>query len=968
MIICWRPETSRDANELNSLCRDKAHTSQLALGPRHVVLKLNDENQVAKERVNAANLHWLFLVCLHVNPESVIDMLQNNLAMNSKAADKNLVKQVAQQSPAETLKQFKTSEHGLSAKEAARRLEQNGPNQVATKKHNTKIHFLVESFFTPFTMVLLILATISLFTDYVFVPAGQKDLSTVIIMITMILISGLTSFIQNVRTNDAVEDLLNMVSVTTNIRRDQKDQELPTKQVVIGDIINIHAGDMVPADIRLLKTKDLFCSSSSLNGESTPVEKIAAKKPDKDHLDDYLDYPDVLYEGTTIVSGAGVGVVFATGEHTVFGKLAKSISKQDIKETNFDVGIKNISKLLLTMTAIIAPLVLIINGLTKGNWLNALLFAIATAVGLTPEMLPVIVTSNLVKGSLEMSKHGTIVKKMNSIQNFGAADILCTDKTGTLTQDKVVLERHYNLKMKETPEVLRLAYLNAYFQTGMRDLMDKAVIDAANDELDVNEIQHNYTKVDEIPFDFERRRMSVVVKQHGDGRLLVTKGAAEEMLKCCDRIEIGGKVGELTQDRKNKIMQHIQDLNEDGLRVILLAYQHNPAEAGEFNVDDEKNLVLVGFLAFLDPPKDDVKGVLKQLKRDGISVKILTGDNAAVTKSVAKRVGLDTSRIYSQSDFVGKSAEEMKQMVENCSLFVKLSPQLKAEIIKLLKKDGHTVAYMGDGINDTPAMKAADVGISVDTAVDIAKKSADIILLRKSLLVLEHGVRIGRLVFGNTMKYIKITLSSNFGNILSILVASSFLPFLPMLPVQLLILDLIYGTSCLSLPFDTMNEKYLEIPREWETKKLPKFMFYFGPTSSIFDIITFALLYFWICPATVGVSYVAASAAQKAVFMAIFWSGWFIESLWTQEMVIQALRDPAIPFIQQHSSAAVMFATIGAGLLGTAMPFIPKLADAMRFGAIPVHYLAVVFCLLFLYICLTTLVKHWYLRKERFLI
>lgn len=913
-------------------------------------------------------MHWPLLVCLHVNPESVIDMAKNDLAMNKNTADTSLVRKVAQESPEACLEQFKTSSKGLSSREAAKRLEKNGPNEVVTKKQNTKLHFLIESFLTPFTLVLLLLATISLFTDYVFVPANQKDLSTVIIMVTMVMISGLTSFVQNVRTNDAVEDLLNMVSVTTNIRRDQKNQELSTKSVVTGDIINIHAGDMVPADIRLLKSKDLFCSSSSLNGESTPVEKIAGQTPDQDHLNDYLDYPDVLYEGTTIVSGSGVGMVFATGEHTVFGRLAKSISKQDVKETNFDVGIKNISKLLLTMTAIIAPLVFLINGLTKGNWLNALLFAIATAVGLTPEMLPVIVTSNLVKGSLEMYKHGTIVKKMNSIQNFGAADVLCTDKTGTLTQDKVVLEHHYNLNMKETPEVLKLAYLNSYFQTGMRDLMDKAVIDAASNEIDVKKIQKTFIKVDEIPFDFERRRMSVVVKQKGDGRLLVTKGAAEEMLKCCNRIDIDGKVGELTKERKNKILQHIEELNEDGLRVILLAYQHNPAEAGEFDVDDEKNLVLVGFLAFLDPPKDDVKGVLKQLKRDGITVKILTGDNAAVTKSVASRVGLDTSRIYSQSDFVGKSPAEMKDMVEHCSLFVKLSPELKAEIIKLLKSDGHTVAYMGDGINDTPAMKAADVGISVDTAVDIAKKSADIILLKKSLLVLEHGVKIGRLVFGNTMKYIKITLSSNFGNILSILVASSFLPFLPMIPVQLLILDLIYGTSCLSIPFDTMNEKYLEVPRKWETKKLPKFMFFFGPTSSIFDIITFGLLYFWICPSAVGVSYSAATAGQKAIFMSIFWAGWFIESLWTQEMVIQALRDPAVPFIQQHSSAAVMFATVGAGLLGTAMPFIPQLASAMKFGPIPAYYIWVFLCLLVLYICLTTVVKHWYLRKERFLI
>lgn len=895
-------------------------------------------------------------------------MAKNKLLMNKKTADTEFVKQIAQQTPEEALKTLHSSLDGLSSTEAKERLEKNGLNEVATKKHNTKLHFFIESFFTPFTMVLLLLATVSLFTDYVFVPADQKDLSTVIIMITMIIISGLTSFIQNVKTNDAVEDLLNMVSVTTNIRRNKKDKEISTKQVVVGDIINIHAGDMVPADIRLLQTKDLFCSSSSLNGESTPVEKIATKKPDQKDMDQYLDYPDVIYQGTTIVSGSGVGVVLATGEQTVFGRLAKDISNNDVKETNFDVGIKNISKLLLTMTAIIAPLVLIINGLTKGNWLNALLFAIATAVGLTPEMLPVIVTSNLVKGSLEMSKHGTIVKKMNSIQNFGAADILCTDKTGTLTQNKVVLERHYNLDMKENPQVLRLAYLNSYFQTGMHDLMDQAIIDAASDELDVEEIKHDYTKVDEIPFDFKRRRMSVVIKRRDDGRILVTKGAAEEMLACCNRVQVGNHISDLTDEYKEKVLKHIEDLNKDGLRVVLLAYQNNPAQAGEFNVSDEKDLILTGFLAFLDPPKDDVKDVLKQLKQDGITVKILTGDNATVTKSVASRVGLNTEHVYSEKDFVDKGEEEIKKMVEECSLFVKLSPEYKAKIIQILKENGHTVAYMGDGINDTPAMKKADVAISVDTAVDIAKKSADIILLHKSLRTLEHGVRIGRQIFANTMKYIKITLSSNFGNILSILVASSFLPFLPMLPMQLLILDLIYGTSCLSIPFDTVGEKYLEVPRKWETRKLPKFMFYFGPTSSVFDIITFALLYFWICPSVVGASYMAATPSQKAVFMAIFWSGWFIESLWTQEMVIQALRDPAVPFIQQHSSPVVMLATIGAGLIGTAMPYIPSWAKVMKFGPIPEFYVLVVLVLLILYIALTTLVKHWYMKKEEFLI
>lgn len=895
------------------------------------------------------------------------DFLEGGITMlkfNSKdrvVTNATLAKQIARQEKNEVLKQLHTTINGLNPVQAKQRLEQDGLNEVSNKEHHPKLHFLIDAFMTPFTGVLLFLAGLSFLTNYVFVPADQKDLSTVIIMIIMVLISGITSFIQNVKTSDAVDSLLNMVSVTTNVKRAGEDKELPTKDVVVGDIINLAAGDLVPADMYLLKSKDLFCSASSLNGESSPVEKMADQKPKGS--DNYLDYPNILYEGTNIVSGSGMGVVFATGDKTVFGNLARTLAQNKNKETTFDIGIKNVSKILLIMTAVIAPLVFLINGLTKGDWLNALIFAIATAVGLTPEMLPVIVTSNLVKGSVEMAKHETIVKRMNSIQNFGSADILCTDKTGTLTQDKVVLERHYNLNLEEKPKVLELSYLNSYYQTGMKDLIDKAVIDAAQGELDTKKINQNYRKIDEIPFDFKRRRMSVVVINQQHEHILVTKGAAEEMLACSNRVEIDGAISPLDEDQRQKILTEIDEMNQDGLRVVLLGYKKNPAPVGEFSIDDENELILVGFLAFLDPPKDSAKAALTALKEDGITVKILTGDNEAVTRNVGKQVGLNIDRVYQGKDLENKTDAELKQMVQACDVFVKLSPQQKAQIIDLLRQDGHTVAYMGDGINDAPAMKAADVAISVDTAVDIAKKSADIILLHKDLMILEKGVQIGRQVFGNTMKYIKITLSSNFGNILSILVASSFLPFLPMLPIQLLILDLMYGTSCLSIPFDTMNKHYLSEPRKWSTKKLPKFMFYFGPTSSIFDIITFALLFFMVCPQVTGTIYAAASTTQKSIFSAIFCTGWFIESLWTQEMVIHALRDPKLPFIKQHATAIVTWATIGMAVVGTVLPFITPIVKAIKFGPIPMYFLAIVFLLLILYIALTTLVKKWYLKS-----
>ena len=891
------------------------------------------------------------------------------LKFNSKdrvVTNATLAKQIARQEKNEVLKQLHTTINGLNPVQAKQRLEQDGLNEVSNKEHHPKLHFLIDAFMTPFTGVLLFLAGLSFLTNYVFVPADQKDLSTVIIMIMMVLISGITSFIQNVKTSDAVDSFLHMVSVTTYVKRAGEDKELPTKDVVVGDIINLAAGDLVPADMYLLKSKDLFCSASSLNGESSPVEKMADQKPKGS--DNYLDYPNILYEGTNIVSGSGMGVVFATGDKTVFGNLARTLAQNKNKETTFDIGIKNVSKILLIMTAVIAPLVFLINGLTKGDWLNALIFAIATAVGLTPEMLPVIVTSNLVKGSVEMAKHETIVKRMNSIQNFGSADILCTDKTGTLTQDKVVLERHYNLNLEEKPKVLELSYLNSYYQTGMKDLIDKAVIDAAQGELDTKKINQNYRKIDEIPFDFKRRRMSVVVINQQHEHILVTKGAAEEMLACSNRVEIDGAISPLDEDQRQKILTEIDEMNQDGLRVVLLGYKKNPAPVGEFSIDDENELILVGFLAFLDPPKDSAKAALTALKEDGITVKILTGDNEAVTRNVGKQVGLNIDRVYQGKDLENKTDAELKQMVQACDVFVKLSPQQKAQIIDLLRQDGHTVAYMGDGINDAPAMKAADVAISVDTAVDIAKKSADIILLHKDLMILEKGVQIGRQVFGNTMKYIKITLSSNFGNILSILVASSFLPFLPMLPIQLLILDLMYGTSCLSIPFDTMNKHYLSEPRKWSTKKLPKFMFYFGPTSSIFDIITFALLFFMVCPQVTGTIYAAASTTQKLIFSAIFCTGWFIESLWTQEMVIHALRDPKLPFIKQHATAIVTWATIGMAVVGTVLPFITPIVKAIKFGPIPMYFLAIVFLLLILYIALTTLVKKWYLKSEKYLI
>lgn len=873
--------------------------------------------------------------------------------------DLRWVKQIAQETRVGTLARLHASAEGLSTKQALINRQEYGANEFNNRREESKIHFLLEAFLTPFTIVLLILIAALLIKD---LPSEQDNLGTVIIIAVMILIAGITSFVQNIRTSDTVDNLLKMVSVTTNIKRDGEDQELPTEQVVVGDIINLSAGDMVPADMRLLHSKDLFCTTSSINGDYKPKEKIANKTPRFEKVNEYLDYPNILYEGTTIVSGSGVGVVFATGNHTLFGRIVESVNKKQIRKNTFNIGIKSITKLLLAMTIIVGVLVFVINGLTKGDWNSAFVFAIATAVGLTPELLPVIVTSNLVKGSKEMAKRGTIIKRLNAVQKFGSADVLCTDKTGMLTQDKVVLERHYDLTMQETPRVLKLAYLNAYYQTGMKDLIDEAVIDAAGDELDVSEIQRDYNKIDEIPFDYTRKRMSVVVANsdtnHGE-HLLVTKGSAEEMLAVATQVELNGKVLPLTAERKNIILEQIEDMNNDGLRVLLLGYKKNPAPVGEFSVSDETELILVGFLTFLDPPKESARASLAKLKQDGITVKILTGDNEAVTRALGLQVGLKVDTIYSSEDFEGKSDDEIAKMVEECNIFVQMTPTVKTKIIKALRQNGHVVSYMGDKNNDAVAMRDADVGIAVDTAVDIAKETASIILMHKDLSVLEDGIQAGRSTFGNIMKYFKLILSSNLGSVISILIASLALPFLPMLPLQLLVLNLIFGLSCLAIPFDRMPPAYLKTPRKWSFKKLPQFMFYFGPATSIIDVITFATLFFVICPHLAG--------ANHSLFMAIFHTGWFIENLWVQEIAIHALRDRRFPFLRQHATGIVLAVTLLAAAIGTILPY-TDLGNLLHFTALPDTYLIFVLAMLVLYLVLTSLIKIIYLKREKFLI
>lgn len=863
----------------------------------------------------------------------------------------------ARKTVANVFETFHTSKKGLSEKQASIARERYGDNKISYGKKTPFILEVLKAYITPFTLVLIGLGLTSITTDVLMAAPADRDYFGSAIIFTMVIISGTMTLIQSVRSNHAAEKLKSLVKVTATVRRKNQFLELPIEEIVCGDVVKLSAGDMIPADVRLTVTKDLFVSQSALTGESYPVEKRAESQIEAQ--DSETSYENMVFMGSNVISGSAEGVVIATGNRTLFGDVAKSLStKPDL--TNFELGIKKTSFIFIKFMAIMVPTVIVINGLTKGDWMEAFLFGLSVAVGLTPEMLPMIVTTNLVKGASRMAKKGTVIKNINSIQNFGAVDVLCTDKTGTLTQDKIILEYHLDCDGKEDSRVLRHAYLNSYYQTGLKNLMDVAIIDAAKNELDTTKI--NYQKVDEIPFDFDRRRMSVVVADNDGKTQMITKGAIEEMLRISSFVDFKGKVIPLTEKAKQEVLEKVKELNSDGLRVLGVAQKTNPSVVGEFSVSDESEMVLIGYLAFLDPPKETTKQALETLKKHGVGVKVLTGDNALVTKSVCKQVGLESEELVTGEQIANLNEVQLADIVEKYNVFVKLNPQQKQRITHALKKNGHTVGFLGDGINDAPAMKAADVGISVDTAVDIAKESADVILLEKDLMVLERGIVSGRETFGNIMKYIKATASSNFGNMFSVLIASTFLPFLPMLPLQLLFLNMIYDISCISIPWDHMDKEYLDEPKSWISANIGKFMLWIGPTSSVFDITTYLLMYFVICPAMLGGSYHTLSPAQQVTFIAIFHAGWFVESLWTQTMVLHALRTPKVPFLQSRASFSMIAITTLGIAVGTIVPF-TNFGRNLGMLPLPGNYWLWLFVTMVLYLALVTVVKRIYIRR-----
>ena len=873
----------------------------------------------------------------------------------------------ALQEPLEsTFANYKTSALGLVDDQVEENRDAYGENVITKGQEDSMIKKIYESIINPFTVILLVIALVSFITNVWLAKPGEQDPTTSIIIVTLVLISGGIRFIQELRSDKAASNLSRMIVNTATVLRDGSEQEIPIDEIVVGDVIKLSAGDMIPADVVLIDSRDFFVQQSGLTGESDAVEKVCLRKADSQNLDSLLESESLAFMGTNVISGRATALVLVVGDETMMGAIEQTINTYD-EPTSFEREMNTISWLLIRLMLVMVPIVFVINGLTDGDWLEAGVFALSVGVGLTPEMLPMIITASLAKGSIIMAKEKVVIKKLNAIQDLGAIDILCTDKTGTLTQDEIVLEYPLDIHGDLDLSVLRRAYLNSYFQTGLKNLMDRAIINRTQKEAKKHEIvrdlDQTFHKIDELPFDFERRRMSVIVKDEDGVVSMVTKGALEEMLSVSTYVEYKGDIKRLTDEVRQEVLAEVAQLNEQGLRVLGVSYKTDLDENEIFSVEDEGDMILTGYLAFLDPPKPSAAPAIKALAEYGVTTKILTGDNEKVTQAVCEKVGLDVERILLGSEIDTMTDQELAQVVETTTVFAKLSPDQKARIILSLKKNGHKVGYMGDGINDAPSMKVSDVGISVDTAVDIAKETADVILLDKDLMVLEKGLVEGRKVYANMTKYIKMTVSSNFGNIFSLLFASIFLPFLPMAPVHLIVLNLIYDLSCIALPFDNVDKEFLKKPRIWEANSIMRFMAWIGPISSVFDIITYMLLYFLVVPMILGHGY-NHGAADAAAFIMVFQTGWFIESMWSQTMVIHMLRSPKLPFIQSRPAFSVVVTTLAAAFFVTSLPYSP-LASILKLSQLNGLYFVLLFAIIVLYMLSVTVVKRIYIKKYK---
>ena len=869
---------------------------------------------------------------MKIPPVSILS--NQNGAAKPKVSDQLLEK--ARSEADAVLTEFESSANGLSTVEADERVKRYGLNEIAREKSLSPLMRLVDNIKNPLVILLTALGVLSYLTG---------DLRAMIVIFVMVVLGIVLRFYQEMRADNAAEKLKAMVNTTATVIRDGKDVEIALKFLVPGDIIRLNAGDMVPADMRVLTAKDLFLNQAALTGESLPVEKKATAAPAE--VQNPLELPDICFLGSNVESGTATALVLYTGDQTYFGSLAARIVGTRV-ETSFDKGVNKFTWLMIRFIAVMVPAVFLINGLSKHNWLEAFLFAMAVAVGLTPEMLPMIVTVNLSNGALAMAKKKVIVKRLNAIQNFGAADVLCTDKTGTLTQGKIVLEKHIDVHGDESERVLNYGYMNSYYQTGLKNMMDEAILDYGHLEEDLK-VKTDYHKIDEIPFDFQRRRMSVIVEDNQNQHILICKGAVEEIMRLSPHVEIHGEVLDVTAEHDSHRKKLVQELNEQGFRVVAVAYKVMPGDNDEphYQISDESDLTLLGYMAFLDPPKETASETLKQLKDLNVDVKILTGDNEIITAYICKQVGMPVDKILLGSQIEAMSEAELGEAAASTNIFAKLAPIQKEQIIHALQAKGHVLAFMGDGINDAPALKAADVGISVNSAVDIAKESSDIILLENSLLVLKEGVLEGRRVFGNIIKYIKMAASSNFGNMFSVVGASAFLPFLPMLPIQVLTNNLLYDFSQTTIPTDQVDAEWMVKPRKWTIEDITRYILFIGPISSIFDYATFAILI-----------YVFGAWNNPALFH----TGWFVESIFSQTLIIHVIRTNKIPFIQSRASWPLMLTSVIIVSVGAWLTVSP-LAGTLGFVALPGLFWLLLAGLLVCYVLLTQVVKTWFFHK-----
>ena len=855
-----------------------------------------------------------------------------------KNIDKELLekyKEISKKSKEEILKDYNAKENGLSQKEYEKRFEEDGPNIVVKNKKKSWISFFIKAFNDKFIYILLLLAIINFILD-------DKLGSGIIVGIAVV--SAFIKFCQNYSTYKFNEKLKAQIYSSTNVVRNGKEKEVRVENIVVGDIIKLNAGSIIPADIRLIESKDLFLNQSVFTGESVLVEKTT----DGNEPNGLFDINNICLMGSSVVSGSGTAVVIQKGFDTYLGRMSKDLdNKKEL--TNFEKGMNSITKLLIKYMVVVSIAVFIIYSFIRHDLVEALLFALSVAVGITPSMLPMIVNVNLTKGSKSLAKKKTLVKNIQSIQNLGAIDVLCTDKTGTLTQDRITLQKYINVMGEEDLNILKYAYLNSYYGTGIKNLVDKAVI-AYGNEHKIKQVLKEYEKIDEIPFDYTRKKMSVVVKNE-DGYRMITKGAIEEILKSCSNVNYKGEIKPITDDLVKKIEKNADNLSNMGMQVIALATKDEYPGVNVFNTSDESEMTFVGYVAFLDPPKKDVKRTINELKRIGIKTKILTGDNAYATKNICSIVGLRSDKIITGIELDKMTDEELSKIVEEVDVFARLNPLQKERVVDTYKKNGHVVGYMGDGVNDAPSLHKADVGICVDSATDIAKEASDIILLEKSLQVIYDGVIEGRKVYGNIIKYMKMALSSDFGDVFSILIASIFLPFLPLLPIQMLIQDFLYDISQIAIPYDDVDKEFLEKPRKWDTKGLGKFMNVMGITSSVIDV--FAFLIFWFV--------LGYNSVDKQSW---FQTAWFVECLISETMIIHYIRTAKIPFIQSRANKFLTISTI-ITIIGTILtPIILHNVQSFNFEILPGVYYLYVILLLAIYTVLVQFIKKIYIRKN----